>query len=202
LLRPAKAFVAEMGPILRVLNRELEIEPRVGKTLSRIKNDVRFNKNRLPYRPFIYIGFPRQGQKWSSEALLYLGIYQHGVSVGFYSGGHKSSQTSPVQEAIRENLPLFQRYLSERHIARSYWELAGGEGGEVTKWPLPKTARRWVNLDGFTVGEYFPRSEPALASREFLERTRRILLDLYPLWLFATSDNVKEEMERYLGSSQ
>jgi hypothetical protein len=200
LLVPAKAFVAEMGPTLQMLNRELETEPRVGRTLSRINNDVRFNRNRLPYRPFFYISFPRRGQKWSSEAL-YVGIYQHGVSVGFYPG-HRALRPGPVQDAIRDNLPLFQRYLSERHISRSYWELVGGEEGDITKWPLPKTARRWINLDGFTVGEYFPRSEPALATREFLDRTQRILLDLYPLWLFATSDTLKEDLELYLENAK
>src|SRR5512143_3360849 len=68
-----KAFVAELGPIIRMLNEEIETEPRVGRTLSRISNDMRFHKNRPPYRPFIYVGFPRRGQKWSNSALLYAG---------------------------------------------------------------------------------------------------------------------------------
>ncbi|HSE97419.1 MAG TPA: DUF2461 family protein, partial [Blastocatellia bacterium] len=194
-LSVVKSFVAELGPIMRMLNDELETEPRVGRTLSRINNDLRFNRNRPPYRPFIYVSFPRRGLKSSTEALLYAGIYRHGISIGFYAGGQ--SATDPVQEGIRKNLRLFQRYLDERRIAESYWELAGGEEVGVTKWPLPKTARRWMNLDSLTVGEYFPASDRLLHRRSFLDRAQKILLDLYPLWLFATSEDIKNDLDLY-----
>ncbi len=196
-LGPVKAFVAELGPIIQMLNKEIETEPRVGRTLSRISNDMRFNKNRPPYRPLIYVGFPHRGQKWSTAALLYAGIYPSGVSVGFYPGGHKELRTGPIQETIKKNSRLFQRYLDERGIPESYWELSGGEDGKVTKWPLPKSARRWVNLDGFTVGEYFPATDRTLSKRSFLDVAQEIFLDLYPLWLFATSDGLKADLDLY-----
>ncbi|MEK6287291.1 MAG: DUF2461 family protein [Acidobacteriota bacterium] len=194
-LAPVKAFVAELGPILHMLNEEFETEPRVGRTLSRISNDMRFHKNRPPYRPVIYVGFSRRGQKWWNSALLYAGIYPSGVSIGFYSGGHKELRTGPIQETIKRNSRLFQRYLDERGIPDSYWELAGGEDGKVTKWPLPKTARRWVNLDGFTVGEYFPATDRALSRRSFLDVAQEIFLDLYPLWRFAASADLKGDLK-------
>ena len=197
-LAPVKAFVAEIGPFLKMLNEEFETTPLVGRTISRINNDLRFHKNRPPYRPFIYIGFARRGSKWSTDALLYLGLYSHGASVGFYPGGYKQLRRGPVQEKIKSNIKLFQRYLDERRIADIYWELAGGADEAVTKWPLPKTARKWVDLESFTVGEYFAASEPVLSRRAFLDRAQKIMLDLYPLWLFATSDNIKEEFDLYL----
>ena len=43
-----KSFVADLGPALRMLNDELETEPRVGRTISRINNDLRFNKAAAP----------------------------------------------------------------------------------------------------------------------------------------------------------
>lgn len=196
-LGPIKAFVAELGPIIHMLNEEIETEPRVGRTISRISNDMRFHKNRPPYRPVIYIGFSRRGEKWSNSALLYAGIYPNGVSLGFYPGGHGQLRTGPMKEAIKKNLRPFQRYLDERGIAESYWELAGGEDGKLTKWPLPKTARRWVNLDGFTVGEHFKPAERILSRRAFLDVAQEIFLDLYPLWLFATSQKLKTDLELY-----
>lgn len=196
-LGPVKAFVAELGPILHMLNEDIETEPRVGRTISRISNDMRFHKNRPPYRPVIYVGFSRRGQKWSNAALLYAGIYPNGVSIGFYPGSHGALRTGPIQETIKKNLRPFQRYLDERGIAESYWELAGGEDGNVTKWPLPKTARRWVNLDGFTVGEHFRPSDRVVSRRAFLDVAQEIFLDLYPLWLFATSNQLKTDLELY-----
>lgn len=196
-LGPIKAFVAELGPIVHMLNEELETEPRVGRTVSRISNDIRFHKNRPPYRPFIYVSFPRRGDKWSSGPLLYAGIYPKGVSVGFYPGGHNPLRTGPIQTAIKKNLRLFQRYLDERRIAKSYSELAGEEGGKVQKWPLPETASRWTQLESFVVGEHFGAGDPRVSRRTFLDRAQAILLDLYPLWLFATSENLKEDYELY-----
>lgn len=196
-LGPIKAFVAELGPILHMLNEDIETEPRVGRTVSRIANDMRFHKNRPPYRPAIYVTFPRRGCNWSNSALLYVGIYPNGVSVGFYPGGHKELQTGSIQERIKKNSRLFQIYLDERGIPDSYWELAGGEDGKVTKWPLPKTARRWVNVDGFTVGEHFPSTDRTLSRRSFLDVVQEIFLDLYPLWLFAMSLDLKPDLELY-----
>jgi uncharacterized protein (TIGR02453 family) len=196
-LGPIKAFVAELGPILRMLNEDIETEARVGRTISRISNDMRFHKNRPPYRPVIYIGFSRRGQKWWNTALLYAGVYPHGVSIGFYPGGHREAAKGSIQDKIKKNLRPFQRYLVERGIPESYWELAGGEDGKVTKWPLPKTARRWVNLEGFTVGEHFKPADRIVAQRAFLDVAQEIFLDLYPLWLFATSDRLHGDLELY-----
>src|SRR5947207_1424561 len=120
-LGPVKAFVAELGPILHMLNEELETEAKVGRTISRINNDIRFHKNRPPYRPFIYISFPKSGCKWSNSAVLYTGIHATGVSIGFFPGGHRELHTGPIQQRIKSNPRLFQRYLDQREIPESYW---------------------------------------------------------------------------------
>jgi uncharacterized protein (TIGR02453 family) len=196
-LVPVKAFVADIGPTLRILNPELETDPRVGKTISRINNDIRFHKMRPPYRPFVYVTFLRRGGKWTSDALLYIGLSSHGISVGFYPGGYREARTGPVQQGIKNNLRLFQKYLKERRIPDRYFELTGGESEPTTKWPLPKAPRRWANFDGFNVGDSFSASDSILARRSFLDRAQEILVDLYPLWLFAGSDELKKDLDLY-----
>jgi len=193
----AKSFVSELGPILSMLNQEFETEPRVGRTISRINNDIRFHKHRPPYRPFIYLSFARRGSKWSTEAMMFIGLHNHGVSMGFYPGGYRERRLGPVQKGIKNNIKLFQRYLDERRIARSYSELTDTEEGSLTKWPLPAAARRWVKLESFTVGEYIPVSDPILARRSFLDSVQRTMIDLYPLWLFATSEDIPGDIELY-----
>jgi len=202
-LSPAKAFVTELGPIIHMLNEDIETEPRVGRTVSRISNDMRFHKNRPPYRPVVYVGFARRGERWWHSPLLYMGIYPTGISIGFYPGGHRELQNRAIQETIKKNSRLFQRYLDERGISEAYWELAGGgEEGKVTKWPLPKTARRWANLDGFNIGEYFPANDRRLSRRSFLDVAQEVFLDLYPLWLFAGSSDLKASLELYRENSE
>lgn len=192
-----KSLVADFGIIMRLLNQELDSEPRVGRTISRINNDIRFHKNRPAYRHFMYVSFPRRNIKWTSEALLYIGIYPHGVGVGFYPGGYSKPRKAPLQASIKENLRLFQKYLDERLIAEKYSELTDGEAGEVKKWPLPSRARKWVNLENFSVGEYFAAEDAIAMGRRFLDCAQKVILDVYPLWLFAMSENIREDFELY-----
>lgn len=195
-LAPVKSFVGDLGPIIHLLNEAFDTTPHVGRTISRINNDLRFHRNRPPYRPWIYVTFARRGEKWTTGPVLFVGLESHGVSAGFYPGG-KPSRAGAVQEGIRRNLRLFERYLEERQIAETYWELANAEGDRVKKWPLPASARRWVKLDSFIVGEHFTANDPILSRRRFLDRAQKVLLDLYPLWLFASSDNVRDDYELY-----
>src|ERR1051325_2256084 len=65
-LAPVKAFVADLGPIIHLLNEAFDTEPRVGRTISRINNDLRFHRSRPPYRPWMYVGFPRRGATWKT----------------------------------------------------------------------------------------------------------------------------------------
>jgi uncharacterized protein (TIGR02453 family) len=192
-----KSFVTEIGPILSMLNQEIEIEPRVGRTISRINNDIRFHKHKPPYRPFMYVSFAQRGSKWATAPMLFIGLQSHGLSMGFYPGGYRKRRIGPLQESIKNNLRLFQRYLDERRIARSYSELTDAELGVPAKWPLPETARRWVKLESFTVGEYFPSSDTTLSRRSFLDRVQRTMINLYPLWLFATSEDIPSDLDLY-----
>jgi uncharacterized protein (DUF2461 family) len=196
-LETVKSFVADFGPIMRMLNEDFETEPRVGRTISRINNDIRFHKNRPAYRHFMYVSFPRRNTKWTSEALLYTGIYAHGVGVGFYPGGYRKPRKVPLQESIKQHPRLFQRYLDQRLIAEKYSELTDGEAGAVQRWPLPKSSRKWANLENFSVGEYYTAEEVLAMKRGFLDRAQEVLLDVYPLWLFAMSENLQDDFALY-----
>jgi hypothetical protein len=196
-LRPVKALVADLGALLRGLNQDFDSEPRVGRTISRITNDRKLHKSLPACNPFLYSCFPRRGHRRSSEPLLAVGVYGHGVSVGFYPGLFNRVRAGRIQQGIRKNQRLFQRYLDESALPERYWELTRGEDVPVMKWPLPRTARRWVKLESFTVGEYFSSGEPILSSRAFLDRAKSIMFNLYPLWLFAMSDDVRNDYDIY-----
>jgi hypothetical protein len=195
-LTPIKSFAGEIGSALRVLNGKLEPLPRVGSAINKLNNSLRTQSTRSIHRAFIYATFPRKGAGRTSEAALYAAFNGRGVVVGFDPGSGNRPSGS-VQERIRQNLRLFQRYLDERRIPNRYSELAGGGNAQVTRWPLPKSARRWVALESFTVGEYFDCADPILYSQAFRERVIGIMLDLYPLWLFAVSQNLRADFETY-----
>jgi len=56
-VEPAKAFVAAMGPRLRAIAPEVGFEPRVNGSIFRIHRDVRFSKDKTPYKDHLDLWF-------------------------------------------------------------------------------------------------------------------------------------------------
>ena len=64
LLHPAQEFTTEFAPRLRRISRHFNADPRPGKgTLFRIYRDVRFSKDKSPYKTHAGIHFRHQQAK-------------------------------------------------------------------------------------------------------------------------------------------
>ena len=50
---PARSFVAALGPELRKISKSVSYEPKVNGSLFRIQRDVRFSKDKTPYKTHI-----------------------------------------------------------------------------------------------------------------------------------------------------
>ncbi|MBC8355242.1 MAG: DUF2461 domain-containing protein [Planctomycetes bacterium] len=59
----AKAFAAEMGTALKKISPDVNCEPRVGGSLFRINRDIRFSKDKTPYKPHMDMWFWEGGTK-------------------------------------------------------------------------------------------------------------------------------------------
>ena len=58
---PAQAFISAIAPALRKLDPKITADPRVGGSLMRIFRDVRFSKDKTPYKGHLDLWF------WSGE---------------------------------------------------------------------------------------------------------------------------------------
>ena len=56
-VEPAKAFVAAVGPRLREISPDVQFDPKVNGSLSRINRDIRFSKNKAPYKTHLDLWF-------------------------------------------------------------------------------------------------------------------------------------------------
>ena len=52
-----KAFVSEIGPKLRAISPGVQFEPRVNGSVARINRDIRFSKNKQPYKDHLDLWF-------------------------------------------------------------------------------------------------------------------------------------------------
>lgn len=67
---PSLAFVRAVGPKLAVLSRHLVADPRpVGGSVMRIYRDIRFSRDKSPYRTSVGIGFSPESTRQEEEGL-------------------------------------------------------------------------------------------------------------------------------------
>jgi len=87
LLAPFRALAADLGPTMLAIDPAIEVAPAVGKTLSRMNRDVRFSRDKSPYRPRMWLGFKRPFKDWSQRPAFYFELEPHAISfgMGFYS---------------------------------------------------------------------------------------------------------------------
>ncbi len=64
-LQPLRALVSDIADSMLGIDLSFEVEPAVGKTISRIYRDTRFSKDKSPFRDCMWLTFKRSGQDWS-----------------------------------------------------------------------------------------------------------------------------------------
>ena len=92
LLTPLKALVADLSPSMLIIDPRLITVPAVDKTISRIRRDTRFTRDKSPYRTRLWISFKRPGKDWQDTPVYFCEIsatgYRYGM--GFYSASRQT----------------------------------------------------------------------------------------------------------------
>jgi uncharacterized protein (TIGR02453 family) len=96
---PMLQFIADAGPQLRTISRHLVADPRpVGGSMFRIYRDVRFSKDKSPYKPYAAAHFPL-GMGMGGP-----GYYVHIEPGGSVVAGGMWMPDAPVLQRIRERI--------------------------------------------------------------------------------------------------
>ena len=71
-LAPAVAFAEALAPRLRKIEPEVQVEPRVNGSLMRINRDIRFSKDKSPYKDHLDLWFWTGDRKgWDSSGFFF-----------------------------------------------------------------------------------------------------------------------------------
>ena len=82
-----KQFVTEMGPRLRAISPTVQFDPKVNGSITRVNRDIRFSKDKRPYKEHLAVWFWHGDRKgwdkpgfWFSLAprAIHLGVGMHG----------------------------------------------------------------------------------------------------------------------------
>ena len=129
-LAPMRALLAELGPAMLAIDPEFDLDPRSG-AVSRIYRDIRFSRDKSPFRPKQWIVFKRQAKDWAGRPAFFLEFgpngYRHGL--GYYAASARTMAAVRARLAAKPG-----EFLAAMAAARG----AGyGLEGELYKRPRP-----------------------------------------------------------------
>ncbi|MGH9863638.1 MAG: DUF2461 family protein, partial [Candidatus Acidiferrales bacterium] len=180
-----KGLFEELAPVALRLSPDFDVSGKTGRNFSRINRDIRFARDKSPYRRNLYLYFGREGSE--TGARLYVGLSADGVTCGFAIYDGRDSEMERILKARRARNPrpldTLLRRLRRRY--QMYWH--GTERGEWRQYPgTPKTDKDWKRCRALIVRRLFPTSRRELRSPRFAKRVEKIFRDLFPLYAFAT----------------
>ena len=180
---PALAFISDFGPHLAEVSRHFRADPRpVGGSLFRIYRDVRFSKDKSPYKTHVGIHFRHESSKDAHAPGYYLHLGPAGSFAGVGIWRPDAASLQRIRDAIVERPARWRSiFSSERFTAR--FAMAGeslqrAPRGYDPEHPLIEDLKR----KDFHAGVELGRDE--VGATDFLERFARIAADGRPLARF------------------
>jgi len=185
--KPFRRLLEELSPALLKLDANFDVAARAGGNFSRINRDIRFAKDKTPYRTQMYVkvGVPLPGEMESGE--LYLGISAETVTAGFRIYAVPKRKLSPISLIAEPKLAANPRALAQqkKRLSKkydSYWySTVKGEWTKNTGWP---TVQDWPKLQAWIVRQKLPKSAATRATLP--AEAAKIFRDLYPLLKFTS----------------
>ncbi len=173
------------------LNPDFDVSGRTGANFSRINRDIRFSKDKTPYRPQMYLTFANRTAGTWAGGQLYVGISNESATWGFRVYDDWKGKTSAMQQLVQPRVAKKLDWLKaqSRRLGRkyeSYWYST--EKGEWTKhdgWPLSQ--EDWKKLQGWIVRRI---EKPAAATKpSFVSDVAKTFRELFPLYGFTSQNN-------------
>jgi uncharacterized protein (TIGR02453 family) len=187
LQEPLRTLLDRLAPAARKLNPKFRITGRTGENFSRINRDIRFAKDKSPYRGQMYLFFTDAGGEGGE---LYVGVTGEGATCGFriYGGGRTSLLVVLGRARGRDNPKWIERQRKRLAKYESYWHAT--ERGEWIKYKgWPAKPEEWKKIGAWIVRRKF---SAASAVRSGFEREIvKAFRDVYCLYEFTTMPSWK-----------
>ena len=127
-VKPFRRLLEEVSPAVLQLDSRFETTGRAGANFSRINRDIRFAKDKTPYRAQMYLKFSAPFPGEGETGQLYVGISADTVTVGFriYAGSkRKESALAVIGDARVLAQPKWiaqqKKRLSKRYESLLVW---------------------------------------------------------------------------------
>ena len=143
---PLRDLAAELAQTIEAIDPDLERRPE--RTVSRLNRDIRFSRDKSPYRDYMWIGFhPANANASAPGFYMDISAVSIGWGMGYYEEHREKMDvfrrrlTAETETFRRLALPLEELYRVDRQV---YKRMAVPE-------ELPAELRTWYPLRSFSV---------------------------------------------------
>jgi uncharacterized protein (TIGR02453 family) len=196
-----RSLLVALTPFLLKLNVHFETGGKTNGNFSRINRDIRFSKDKSPYKSNFYLYVYDGRHDRGHAGRLYVGLSADCLTVGFSIYGSWRGPKGALEILFRKRL-VSHRQLFESLLARvvrarryeTYWHRQ--EKGDWTQRAgLPRRPEDWLTLHAWVVRKVFLPNARGLGAPEFARQVERIFRELYPLFVFTSVATPKWETE-------
>jgi uncharacterized protein (TIGR02453 family) len=181
-LQPLQALVSDMSPHMLRLDSRFETRPQVNKTISRIYRDIRFSKDKSPYRSRMWITFKQASDDWKERPAYFFEISPTGCryGMGFYTA------TKETMDVMRSEIAKQSKAFLAAYVCLNQHKEYGLYGDDYRRQlnkDLPEKYQMWYqkkNVHIMAVGNQLS----TLGKPSWTKTLSSNFADLLPIYLF------------------
>jgi uncharacterized protein (TIGR02453 family) len=187
-VQPFRRLLEAVSPTVLQLDSRFDTGGRSGANFSRINRDIRFAKDKTPYRPQMYLKFPASFSGEGETGELYVGLSAKTVTAGFRVYGGSKRKDSCLAQIADARVAAQPKWISQqkKRLSRryeSYWYTAQkGEWKEQYGWP--DDPEEWKKLQAWIVRKRLKLGDATRAA--FPKDLAKIFGELYPILRFTS----------------
>ncbi len=187
-VQPFRALLETLTPDLLKIDERFDLTGRTGANFSRINRDIRFAKDKTPYKPQMYLKFCVQAPGDGETGQLYAGLARDTVTAGFriYSGAKRKESILTLVAGPRvaqdpKWVAKQKKRLSKKY--ESYWYTAAkGVWSKHESWPTE--VEDWIRIQAWIVRK---KMKPSAATKAaFPRELLQVFREVYPLLKFTS----------------
>lgn len=161
LIKPFKELVASLTPAMYNIDPQFELRPH--KVLSRIYRDVRFSKNKDPYKTCLWMSFQVPATDWEMIPgfFMELNADRYFYGMGLYAPKKKTMDN--LRDSIAYDAKEFQAQ-TQKILDRGF-VVCGDEYKRLIPNELPEYFQTWVQRKNLYVGKSRPINEDVFSTK-------------------------------------
>ncbi|MHA1972498.1 MAG: DUF2461 family protein [Candidatus Hodarchaeales archaeon] len=196
---PLRAITGEVGRYVAELNSDFETTPDSHHTISRINRNTFGRQDIGTYYPYMWSAFFRKsvGDK-RKDVQLFITIFQTGLRFGLGFGTHQEAKN--LQQKFISNIKSNpSEFLDIIDTLGSGFDFHWAEDGKTNSMKIRNAIEleKWLVKDDLSITKTLTSSTLPKTGREQAVTIIETLRTLYPLYLFATTDNPWDIYDEY-----